>query len=197
MWHWINSQWSYNERGRPLENPNLFNSKGFCLQLFTRENLPKKCSSSIMLCFLGSNSHKTLVKLEWQSSVPSMKNRGAPVNITAFPFILWDPRLWGGCCGIKNEPLSLFLSFCVFVSLKHTHTRTQNAMRSFGMGHLYWIGIEGLEILSGLQNSAHSMATMIMTLRYSRKTERKKGEGMCGPLRNQPNVLQEWNESVT
>lgn len=78
----------------------------------------------------------------------------------------------------KMNP-SLFFCLSVYLSLSSTHTHTRNAMRSFGMGHLYWIGIEGLEILSGLQNSTHSMATMIMTLRYSRNTERKKGEG-CG-----------------
>lgn len=140
----LNPQWSYNERGRPLENPNLFNSKGFCLQLFTRENPPKKCSSSIMLCFPGSNSHKTLVKLEWQSSVPSMKNRGAPVNITAFPFIFWDPRLRGLPWNQKRTPLSFSVFLCICLSQAHTHTKCHEKL---------WYGAPLLDRYWGIRDS--------------------------------------------
>ncbi len=125
-----------------------------------------------------------LVRLEWCSSGLQWRIE-EPQLTSRFPFQFTGSKTARGLPrNQKWTPLYFSVFLCICLSQAHT----QNAMRSFGMGHLYWIGIEGLEILSGLQNSTHSMATMIMTLRHSRNAERKKGEGF-GVCRGTNHVL--------
>lgn len=135
-------------------------------------------------CCVSRDQIPTRLQLGWKSGLVCRQRRIEEPQLTSrFSFLFCGIR---DCEGVAVESkMTPFLFFCMFVSLFHTH------MRSFGMGHLYWIGIQGLETLSGLENSTHSMVTMIMTLRCSRNTERVNGKGTWGPMRNQPHVLRE------